>query len=268
MSNFSDIKKKFALEMNKDIATEAVDLPSGLGKATLVSMKIKEQKDFLKALEKQDEYLINEAFDKILLKCVLSINDAPVDLDQLCIQDRTFLLLMVRKLLNPKAKISHICPVSEKVYNDIEIDLNTLEVTPYTGKKLIEEISLNDNIKIKIGPVTRKDEKEIERWIKGKSKDKSLVDKRYCAYAAVIKEVIIKNQDTGEFESQELNFDNKVELIVDVCSQNVIDIVDNYIKTLDFGIKLKFNFESKDESGKVIYQNSEEEAMLISFFIM
>lgn len=262
MANFADFKKKFAMEMNKSIPTEVVDLPSGLGKATLVSMKIKEQKDFLKALERQDEYLINEAFDKILLKCIISIDDQPVDLDQLCIQDRTYLLMMVRKLLNPKAKISHVCPVSEKVYNDIEIDLNTLEVVKYTGNNLIQSLDLNENIKLKIGPVTRKDEKDIEKWIKAKSKDKSLVDKRYCAYAAVIKEVMIKNQETGEFEVQELNYDNKVELIVDVCSQNIIDIIDSYIKTLDFGIKLKFHFKSDE------YENENEEAMLISFFIM
>lgn len=259
---FSDIKNKFSKEINKEIPQLSVDLPSGLGKATIIPMKVREQKAFLKALEKQDEYLINEAFDKIILSCVVSINGDPVDPDDLCIQDRTYLLLMIRKLLNPKAKISHICPVSEKVYNDIEIDLNELATVNFEGKSLVKTIDLNENIKVNLGPVTRKDEKQMEQWIKTKSKDKSVVDKRYCAYAAIVKSIQFKNQETEEFEIQELTFDNKVELISDVCPHYVIDAFDTYIKSLDFGIKLKFHFKSD------VYENEQEDAMLISFFIM
>lgn len=265
MSKFDDFKKKFAIEMNKDIPQDVVELPSGAGKATIIPMKVKEQKDFLKALEKQDEFLINEAFDKLLTKCVVSINSNPCDIDALCIQDRTYLLLMIKKLTNPKAKISHICPVSEKVYSNIEIDMNELKTENFQGKTLTQEFSLSQSIKLVLGPVYRKDEKEVEKWLKAKSKDKSLIDKKYCGYSAVVKEVLVKNEKE-EWEPQQLSFENKVDFIIDMCPQSVIAAIDEFIKTLNFGIKTTFNFKSENPDGTVIFEG-EQEAMLISFFM-
>jgi len=261
-SNFSDFKKRFALEMNKDIAETVVELPSGLGKASIISMKVKDQKDFLKALEKQDEYLINEAFDKILERCVISINDSPINVETLCIQDRNFLLIMIRKLINPKAKISHICPVSEKVYNNIEIDLDTnLEVKKFQGEILEKTFEIAEGIKLSVGPVTRKNDKDVEMWIK-KSKDKSsVIDRRYCGYAALIKNIVVKN-DKGEYVNESLTFDNKVEFITEMCTPKILEQLDEYYKMLDFGVKIKFHFKSDE------YENEFEEAMLLSFFIM
>ena len=259
MSKFDDFKKKFAVEINKDIPQDIVTLPSGFGQATLIPMKVKEQKDFLKAIEKQDEYLINEAFDRILTKCVFSINGNPCDVDSLCIQDRSFLLLMIRKLTNPKAKISHICPVSEKVYNNIEIDMNTLQTKNFENESLTETVTITPNVKAVLGPVYRRDEKEVEKWLKVKSKDKSIIDKKYCGYAAVVKEILVQN-DKSEWIKEELSFDNKVEWLVEVCPKSVTDSIDKFINTLDFGIKTAFNFKSD------VYEG-EQEAMLISFFM-
>jgi hypothetical protein len=260
MSKFDDFKKKFALETNKDIPQDVVDLPSGFGKATIIPMKVKEQKDFLKALEKQDEYLINEAFDKILIRCVIFINGNPCDIDALCIQDRSYLLLMIRKLTNPKAKISHICPVSEKVYTNIEIDMTTLETEKFEGTSLTKEELVSLNIKILLGPVYRKDEKDVEKWLKSKSKDKSVIDKKYCGYAAVVKEIFIRDDENSDWQPQQFSFDNKVEFITEMCSQTVTASIDEFIKTLNFGIKTTFNFKSDEFEG-------EQEAMLISFFM-
>lgn len=259
MTKFDDFKKKFATEISKNIPQDVVELPSGAGKATIIPMKVKEQKDFLKALEKQDEYLINEAFDKLLTKCVISINGNACDIDRLCIQDRSYLLLMIRKLTNPKAKISHICPVSEKVYSNIEIDMNNLVTENFEGTSLTKELLLTPNIRLLLGPVYRKDEKDVESWLKVKSKDKSIIDKKYCGYAAVVKEIVIKNEK-DEWEVQQFSFDNKVEFIIEMCPQSVTASIDDFIKTLNFGIKTTFNFKSDDFEG-------EQEAMLISFFM-
>lgn len=263
MSNFSDFKKKFALELNKDIPETVVELPSGLGKASIISMKVKEQKDFLKALEKTDEYLINEAFDKLLQRCVLNINGEPVEVDNICIQDRNFLLLEIRKLIGTKAKISHMCPVSEKMHNNIEIDLEkNLEVTYFKGKSLTNTIEILNGIKLEVGPVTRKNDKDIELWLK-KQKDKSsIIDRRYCGYAALIKNISVKNKDSGQYEDEILSFENKVEFIVEMCPTKVLEQLDEYYKSLDFGIKIRFHFKSDE------YENENEEAMLLSFFIM
>lgn len=259
MSKFDDFKKKFAIEINKDVPQDIVELPSGFGKATIIPMKVKEQKDFLKALEKQDEFLINEAFDKLLMKCVISINNNPCDIDALCIQDRSYLLLMIRKLTNPKAKISHICPVSEKVYSNIEIDMTQLQTEKFEGTTLTQEVLLTPNTKLLVGPVYRKDERDVEKWLKTKSKDKSLIDKKYCGYAAVVKEIFMK-EEGADWEAQQFSFDNKVEFITEMCPQTVTSSIDEFIKTLNFGIKTTFHFKSDEFEG-------EQEAMLISFFM-
>ncbi len=226
-------------------------------------MKVKDQKDFLKALEKKDEYLINECFDRILNNCVETIDDKPFDNDTVCIQDRSFLLLKIREqTTGPKAKISHICPISEEVVNDIEVDLSKFQVTKFQGQ-LSQVIDLTDNIKVTLGPVTRKIEKDIEKWLKEKSKDGSMVDRRYCAYAGVIKGVQLRNTETEVFETVEgLTFDNMLEFITESCTQTHLDKLDQYIKTLEFGVKPIFHFKSK------VYENEQEEANLISFFIM
>lgn len=259
--SFNDLKKKLTQDIIKGIPHESVDLPSGIGKASIIPLKVKETKDFLKALEKQDEYLMNEAFDKMLSKCVLDINGEPFDVDDLCIQDRTFLLIMIRKLMNPKAKISHICPVSQKVINDIEVDLNSFVVDAYKGDSLNSEIFISENIKFTLAPFSRKDERNVEKWMKNKGKEKSAIDARYCGYAALIKEVFAKN-DSGDFVKVDLTFENKVDLIVETCTQDIVEKIDDYIKNLDFGIRLKFHFKSD------VYENEAEEAMLLSFFIV
>jgi hypothetical protein len=259
---FNDFKKNFAKENAKNIPTEVVDLPSGLGKATIRPMKVREQKDFLKALEKKDEFLINEAFDSILHNCVETINGEPFDKDKIVIQDRTYLLIKIRQIsTGNEVKISHICPKSEKVYNDIQIDLNNLQVNKADPKEIFKEIYLlNDKVKIKLSPVTRKTEKDLEKYLK--ANNNSIVDRRYCGYASVINEVYYKNEETSSYEKVDISFNELVEFITNHFSNKDLELLNTYISGLDFGIKLKFHFKSD------VYENENEEANLISFFIM
>lgn len=267
-SNFNDLKKRFVLDSSKTIPQGIAELPSNGAKVTFSPMKVKQQKEFLKALEKKDETLINEAFDHILNACVSMVDDKPFDVDSLCVQDRTFLLIRIRQLTSgPEVKITHICPKSEVVYNNIPIDLNTLQIEPYKGTSITQELDLTPSIKVILGLVTRKDEKDIERWIKNKSKDNSVIDRRYCVYASIIKNIKMKKEvkenEQAIYEDIPVTFDQKVEFITDACAQKDLALFDEYIKTLDFGIRLRFHFKS--DAG---YENENEEANIISFFIM
>lgn len=267
MSNisFNDFKKKFSIDTNKSISTHSVVLPSDGSKALIKPMRVKEQREFLKALEKKDEFLVNEAFDKILSNCVESIDGNPFDNDLLCIQDRTYLLIEIRKISTPDkiVKISHIDQATQKVYNDIPVDLSQLKVIPSSRKVLWEDIELNEFTKIRLGPVTRKNEKDLEAWVKAKSKD-SVIDRRYCAYAALVKKFFAKD-DNGEYiEVDGAKFSDIHDFIINNCSQDHLALFDDYVKSLDFGIKLTFHFKN-DEDG---IDRPEEEANLISFFIM
>lgn len=266
MGSFADFKKKSAIQGAADIPQAAVKLPSNGKKATIRPMKVKEQKEFLKAFEKQDEFLLNEAFDHILAKCVDSIDGDAYDGDTLCVQDRTFLLIKIRQLTSgDKIKIAHFIQEKNKV-EQIDVDLSQFEVL-YRDDEINKEIVLNDAVKVIVGPVTRKNEKDIEQYLKkkGPTNKDSMIERRYCAYAAIIKEIWFtetKEDNKKETNKVDASFSDIVEFITDFNGDKDLKKLDEYATTLDFGIKLKFPINVEG------YQNDQEEASLLSFFIM
>jgi len=263
MAGLKELRQKMATE--KQIAEKTVELPSNRKRASIRPMKVKEQRAVLKAIEKRDEYNINNAFDAILDKCVVSIEDEPYENDDIVIQDRTFLLIKIQELsTGSKTKISHINPETEEVVNDIEVDISKFPVNYFEGE-LEKEVQLSEHIYAKLGPVTRGDEKDIDRWIRKNKSEESLIDRRYCAYASVIKSIFSKDIDEETEEQSiteyDVSFDDKVKFIDENCSSEELKVIDNFIKTLNFGIELKFHFEDNG------YVNEEEEANILSFFI-
>lgn len=260
--SFNDFKKKHALEISKDAPQAIVTLPSDGTKVTLRPMKVREQKEFLKAMEKKDEFLLNEAFDNILNTCVISINDGGFDNDKICVQDRMFLLIKIRQLSSgDKIKIAHYIEKTEKV-EQIEVDMTKFQIETAT-EPLIKEIQLTPNTKVVLGPVTRKNEKDMEKWLKSKNVNKeSLIERRYCAYAAFIKEIHFIPDGETEYKKVEVNFDQLVEFIIDSCSEQQLKQFDEFAKTLNFGIKLIYPVKVDG------YENEKEEVSLISFFIV
>jgi len=264
MPTFQDLKKKLTIEKNSNVPQKSCSLPSNGAKALIIPMKVRDHKDLLKALQKSDEYLINEAFDTILQNSVIKVDDKPFDVDDLCQQDRGFLLLEVRKLTaGPIAKISHECPISHKVISDIEIDLDTLKVDYYKGDSIIREIKVSENVKFVYGPFTRKDEKAMEKWMKTQGKDFSFLDRKYGIYAGLIRQGFLMNEETKEWEEVPMDFLQKLEFVNNSFTQDDIKTIDTYIKEeLDFGVRIRFPFKSD------VYQNDEEEGDVVSFFIM
>ena len=260
---FKDIKSTLAMEKKDTIPQDIVELLSDKqSKATIRPMTVKEQREILKAMEKRDEILINQAFDVILDKCVVNINNQGFDNNKLYIQDRIYLLLKIHRLTNGnKSKITHINPVTGKPVPDIEIDLDECMKLKYCNEKeLSKVIEISPSIRITLEPATRKDEKDIEKYLKGKD---SIIDHRYAALAALIKKIEMKNKETDKFEVIDIKFDDKVSFITDGTLQPTdLKIFEEYAKSIDFGISVKFNFETEE------YKNPEEEANILSFFIM
>lgn len=265
MGSFADFKKKVAIQGATDIPQAVVKLPSNGKRATIRSMKVKEQKEFLKAFEKQDEFLLNEAFDHILAKCVDSIEGDAYDGDVLCVQDRTFLLIKIRQLTSgDKIKIPHFIQEKNKV-EQVEVDLSQFAVVYHEGD-VEQEIVLSDNVKVIVGPVSRKNEKDMEQYLKkkGTANKDSVIERRYCAYAAIIKEIWYTEtkDDKKETNKVDASFGDTVEFITDFNSDKDLKKLDEYVATLDFGIKLKFPVSIEG------YQNDNEEASVLSFFII
>jgi len=256
---FNDLKNAFP---KKEIGQDVVELLSSPIKSSIRGMTTKDIKEVLKAIEKQDEYLIQQAFDAILDRCVVDLDGGPFDVNSLLSQDRYYLLLKIRqKTTGDVCKINHPCPVSKKMVEGITIDLGScLQVKKFEGESLFKEYLLKDNIKMTLGPITRGEEKIIEKYLKKIKDGNSIIERRYATYAALVKDIYIKTDK--EFEKVEMIFDDKIKFIIECCSNVELKLIDEFIKELDFGATIKFNFKSDD------YENENEEVNLISFFIM
>lgn len=251
-----------ALAKDNGISEEVVELPSNKSRATIRPMKVKEHKQILKAFEKKNEYLINQAFDELLERCVISIDGEPFNSDELIIQDRIFLLVKIRQLsTGDKIKIVHVDEKTNEVKDDIEIDISKLKVDYFEGE-LTKEMDLSPSIKLVFGPLKRKQEKELELY--SRQNDNSLIDKQFGVYASIIDKVILKtNDEDGNVTNEvaELSFEEKLQFIVDAFTEKNIEVLKDYIRSLDFGIRLKLNYQ--DDEGVI----SKEDINIISFFI-
>lgn len=261
MGNFTDLRKKLAQERSS-VPEFSVQLPYLKKNATFRAMKNKELKNFLKALEKKDEYLINEAFDRILDNCVVNVEGhTSFEPDNLTIQDRTYLLLQIRResrgnIANfPHVIDGHDTPI------EVEIDIDELLVE-YKDEPVEDEIKIKDtSFTIVLGPPTRGDEKDMENWLKTHGAKNNMADRRYCSYATIIKQVKVESEDGQEVYN--LTYDEKVKLISDhLQPSDIVPLTEFVEKELDFGVKLEFHCVSGD------YENESEEINILSFFII
>lgn len=262
MPSIKDLRTEFVKETASSIPQAAVPLLSDKNiKATIRPMTVKEQREVLKAMEKRDEYLINQAFDAILDHCVVKLDDKPFNNDTLFTQDRIYLLLKIHQLTNGNvAKISHVCPKTGNIVNGIEVDLEKcMKLDFFEGTDIKAVRDITPSIRFILSPITRKMEKEIEKFTKKKD---TLTDRRFAAYGAIIDKIEMKNDKSEYEEVSDLTLENKIQLITDLCQPKHLEIFDTYLKSLTFGIKVLFHFKTDD------YENEEEEANLLSFFIM
>ena len=92
----------------------------------------------------------------------------------------------------------------------------------YKEGDLNKEVMINSTTKILLGPSTRKNEKDLETWIKTKGISKeSLVERRFAAYATLLKEIwfIPEESKTGEWEQVPATFSDAVEFDTDACTE-------------------------------------------------
>lgn len=262
--SFNDLKSALAKSVN--IAENCVELPYLRKKAIYRPMRNKELKDFLKAIEKKDEYLINASLDSILESCVSKIDDEPFDVNTLCMQDRTFLLVKIKQATRGNmVKFLHAYN-EDKDPVEVELDLNDFDVT-YQDEEIEETLNLTNTVKITIGLATRKSEKELENWLKRYAVKNSIADRRYSSYATLITKVEMLDDSEDEsdgktWQNVDLSFAEKVKVVEDFCSSKDIEKLDELIEKMDFGVKLTFNFQHED------YSNENEEINLLSFFII
>lgn len=252
---FDKIRSKLITPVPNDY----VELPYMKRRATYRHMKNNELKDLLKAVEKQDEFLINSVLDTILDKCVIDIDGEPYESDKITLADRIYLLLMIRKSTfgdDCKIQLPHI---KEDTNLSVNVKISQFEVK-YQEDSLFTLLHLNDEVKISLDCICRKDEKDLETYLRSLKTD-SLNDRRYGLYAAIIKNFFIKNED-GEFKPEPVTFNDKVKYILEYADKNVINQIENFLKNMDFGIKLETTIHTDK------YSNEKEELHFLSFFMI
>lgn len=223
------------------------------------ALKIKDKKDLLKSIESKDEAAINRNFDRIIEKYVTFVPE--ISIEEITMQERYQILTYMRRAAaGDSAKIFHQCPECEKVNEDIDYDLSNMVVNFFDSDKKINNIvEVGTKIKVYLGPMTRKDEREIEDLVK-KKKIKSNTEKQLISLIGIIKKVEMSDEDIiGEVT---LTPEEKLEFFEEL-NQSIIDNIVDYMKSVESGVKMPLDFTCKYCG----YHNEDEEASIAAFFI-
>jgi len=253
-----DLKKAQA-ESNKE--TPEIRLPLCYHtdcSALLRPLKVKDKKDMLKALESQDEQLVQKVLDRIMEQYVTYEGD--VSNQTITIQERYQILTALRRAASgDETSIIHICPECEHVNKDIPYNLKNM-ITKSYDSEVDNVISLNDSVKVHLGPVTREEEAEMEHLIDARG-IKSRSERNFLLTAALIKKVVLTKDDTtGEVE---MELHDLIDFFEEMDTKQ-LEMITNYAKSTDHGVKLPFHFTCE----KCNYENKKEEAHITLFFIM
>lgn len=225
-------------------------------------LKIKDKKDLLKAIETKNEDIVNKKLDEIIIKYVEPKDGGNIDFDELTSNERQQILVYIRIAAGGNsAKIVHQCPSCESINKNIEYDLENLYLKEFNVQKeeLIVPLS-NKSIKIELSPVTRKVERQIDRYVRN-NKIKAMTERQMCLVAGHIKDVWIETEE-GEQKVEFKNIEQKIEFFDSLNGVDATNVMEVMNKCLDFGIKMPFHFKCDS-----CEYESEEEVNVAAFFI-
>lgn len=170
----------------------------------------REQKVILKAMEKEDQLLINEAFDHLIKNCVITKG---FKVDDLLTKDRDALLIELRKeSVRDDFSFNWKCNHCDNV-NSENMSLDKLKFNKLKDKKsLTKDIKLSDrDIIFRLELPTRKFEKMLFKYVSNGTKEVSAVDVLNTTLAVSISKLIIPPKD-DEVSSKELDVDFKTRI--------------------------------------------------------
>ncbi len=251
-----DLKKVYA---TKSAPENVIKLCYSQKEVFVKPLKIKDKKEVLKSIETKNEIVINKALDDIIEKYAEYADGSNFDVNKLTSQERYQLLVHIRvSAAGTTAKIAHECPTCGAVNKDITYDLTNMFVKNYTAPESGDEIVLaNGSIKIKLSPMTREKEIEIERIIK-KNKLNSASEKNFALMAGVIR-AITMSQDDIESDVK-LTTEEMIDFFENLPA-NELDKILEYFKGTDFGVKMPFDFKCE----KCAHESSEEVNIAVFF---
>ena len=219
----------------------------------------REQKAILKAIEKEDLQLMNEAFDSLIKACVITKG---FNVDELLTKDRDALLIELRKeSVKDDFSFNWECKKCEHK-NEDSMSLNKLKFKKLKKKEnLMMELELSDRpLKLKLQLPTRKFEKMLFTHLKG---DISAVDVMNITLAISICSVIVKDEE-GNPQEIEPTFKERVEILDEVCIDDKKKI-ENFLKGIEaYGYDMNIGKRNCAECDK----ENEVELNWSDFFLM
>jgi len=260
--SFQDIKRAYAL------AAKAAPTHTSLcysGKpVTVRPLKMKDKKEFLKVLEKDDDVLIDSCIDSLIEKYVSDSKDDPITAASLVDQERHQLLMTIRRASTNEesVNISHVCPQCKTNIRNVTFDLKNVIINNFKKSDGADDmiVSKNGSIKFTVGILTRGEMVEIEKFIKSKELA-SKVEKEFVYLASTVKEIYLVVDDIEKKISPSVA--ERVEF-VESLSFDDFDKIRNYFDSIgSYGLSLGFAFECPTCK----YKNDKEEAKIVSFFI-
>jgi hypothetical protein len=260
--SFQDIKRAYAMSA-KAAPTQTTLCYSG--KPVVVRpLKMRDKKEFLKVLEKDDDVLIDTCIDSLIEKYVADDNDNPVTAASLVDQERHQLLMLIRRASTTQesVEISHVCPQCKTNTRNIVFDLKNVIVNNFKKPDGLTDmiVSKNDSIKFTVGILTRGETVEIEKFIQSKSFD-TKVEKEFVYLASTVKEIYLVVDD---IEKKVLpSIAERVEFVESLSFDDFDKIKKYFDSTGPYGLLLQFAFDCPTCK----YKNDKEEAKIVSFFI-
>lgn len=260
MSNVLDAFNK----SKKDIPDIRYVLPGSGETIFMKPFTTSDQKSILKALEKEDNILVQEAFDQVLRNCVLSENFDPT---KLYTKDRECLLIELSKN-SVKDDIEHTwkCGSCGKK-NKLKLSIDSLNFSDIVEGSIVEkEITFDDfDFTVKLKNTTRDDEKKITMLGK-KAGDKNGISQSEvitAIFASVIKEAKVLNGDGIEvFEP--IKFEDRVKIFEQLTISDKKKIESFFKEVKNYG----YDLTVKDTTCNHCPEISDVTIGWIDFFIM
>jgi predicted kinase len=258
--SYQDIKRAYVSKVNAAKTTLCYS-----GKYVYVRpIKMKDKKEFLKLMEKENNELLDAFIDNLIEKYVSTGDDTPIDAKTLVDQERHQLLMVIRQLSTTQEsiQIDHVCPKCKVLNKNIQFDLTNIIINSFSVPAGYENTleSKNGNVKFSVGLLTRGEIIEIEKHITDKSID-TKVEKDFVYLASTIKEMYLKIDD---IERKYIpTIPERIEFVENLSFDDFDKIRKFFEACGSFGLSLGFKFKCTDCD----YKNEKEEAKIVNFFI-
>lgn len=228
--------QRFSGEYEKQFSEHLVRLPFQKVDIFYRPLKTREQKVLLKAIESNEDVLINRAFDEVIQAIVTKWNGIR-DPKEMYLKDRFYLLLSSRA----KSKSSEIiftpdCPLCGNKSEKIVLDIDKAEVKELPDELRTRKVKLLDGrYSLVLEPPRRKDEIEKDKYKRDHSDE---FKNRQLSIEGFLTEALMIQSVEAEGEKELVDFPHRVQ-IMDSLTGLDKEKIDEYVNEIS-----KYGFQN------------------------